>query len=46
MLDLIEAGDRAGLERLMRKHIGHVRGSWAGRSEGGTENTRNEEASR
>ncbi len=33
MLDLIEAGDRAGLERLMRVHIGHVRGRWAGRAE-------------
>jgi DNA-binding GntR family transcriptional regulator len=33
MLRLIEAGDRRGLERLMRVHIGHVRGSWAGRAE-------------
>jgi DNA-binding GntR family transcriptional regulator len=33
MLRLIEAGDAAGLDDLMRKHIGHVRGSWAGRSE-------------
>ncbi|MEV6812743.1 GntR family transcriptional regulator [Micromonospora sp. NPDC051296] len=33
MLDLIEAGDRRGLERLMRAHIGHVRGRWAGRAE-------------
>ncbi|KXK61203.1 GntR family transcriptional regulator [Micromonospora rosaria] len=33
MLDLIEAGDRSGLERLMRAHIGHVRGRWAGRAE-------------
>lgn len=31
MLDLAAAGDRAGLARLMRRHIGHVRGSWAGR---------------
>ncbi len=30
MLRLIEGGDRNGLERLMRQHIGHVRGSWAG----------------
>ena len=30
MLRLIEVGDRNGLERLMRQHIGHVRGSWAG----------------
>jgi DNA-binding GntR family transcriptional regulator len=33
MLELIEAGDAVGLEALMRRHIGHVRGSWAGRSE-------------
>lgn len=36
MLRLIEVGDRAGLEQLMRQHIGHVRGSWAGRTEGTT----------
>lgn len=34
MLDLIEAGDATGLDALMRRHIGHVRGSWAGRREG------------
>lgn len=33
MLDLVAAGDRRGLERLIRRHIGHVRGSWAGRAE-------------
>jgi DNA-binding GntR family transcriptional regulator len=33
MLRLIEAGDREQLEQLMRRHIGHVRGSWAGRAE-------------
>jgi DNA-binding GntR family transcriptional regulator len=33
MLELIGAGDRLGLRRLMRSHIGHVRGSWAGRPE-------------
>jgi len=33
MLDLIEAGDTRGLAALMRRHIGHVRGSWAGRAE-------------
>jgi DNA-binding GntR family transcriptional regulator len=33
MLELIEAADRTGLRRLMRTHIGHVRGSWAGRPE-------------
>jgi DNA-binding GntR family transcriptional regulator len=33
MLDLIEAADTAGLAELMRRHIGHVRGSWAGREE-------------
>jgi len=26
MLDLIEAGDRGGLEELMRRHLSHVRG--------------------
>lgn len=35
LLDLVDAGDRRGAERLMRRHIGHVRGSWAsGRVEG------------
>lgn len=29
LLDLIRAGDAAGAARLMRQHIGHVRGSWA-----------------
>jgi DNA-binding GntR family transcriptional regulator len=29
LLDLIEAGDADGAERLMRRHIGHVRGLWA-----------------
>ncbi|WP_432974579.1 GntR family transcriptional regulator [Dactylosporangium sp. CA-233914] len=33
MLELIEAGDVDELEQLMRRHIGHVRGSWAGRDE-------------
>jgi len=33
MLDLIVAKDRRGLERLMKAHLGHVRGSWAGRPE-------------
>lgn len=33
LLDLVEAGDRAGAEALMRKHLGHVRGIWAGREE-------------
>jgi len=33
MLDLIAANDRRGLERLMKAHIGHTRGSWAGREE-------------
>jgi DNA-binding GntR family transcriptional regulator len=33
MLRLISAGDEEGLVRLMRVHIGHVRGSWAGRAE-------------
>jgi DNA-binding GntR family transcriptional regulator len=29
LLDLLAAGDAAGVERLMRRHIGHVRGIWA-----------------
>lgn len=33
LLDLVEAGDRAGAEALMGKHLGHVRGVWAGRDE-------------
>ena len=33
MLDLIEAGDRAGLEELTVRHVGHIRGCWAGRAE-------------
>lgn len=33
MLELIEAGDPKRLDRLMRRHIGHVRGSWAGKAE-------------
>lgn len=33
LLDLVEAGDAAGAEDLMRRHLGHVRGVWAGRSE-------------
>ncbi|MFD0664529.1 GntR family transcriptional regulator [Thermocatellispora tengchongensis] len=33
MLDLIAAADPDGLNRLMTAHIGHVRGSWAGRDE-------------
>ncbi|MFE7128496.1 GntR family transcriptional regulator [Streptomyces sp. NPDC057617] len=30
LLDLIEAGDADGAEELMRRHMGHVRGIWAG----------------
>lgn len=33
LLDLLAAGDADGLTQLMQVHIGHVRGSWAGRSE-------------
>jgi DNA-binding GntR family transcriptional regulator len=33
MLDLVAAGDAKGLERLMRRHIAHLRGTWAGRAE-------------
>ena len=29
LLDLLAAGDAAGAEDLMRRHIGHVRGIWA-----------------
>jgi DNA-binding GntR family transcriptional regulator len=29
LLDLLAAGDAAGAEQLMRRHIGHVRGIWA-----------------
>lgn len=31
LLALVHAGDRRGSERLVRRHISHVRGSWAGR---------------
>jgi DNA-binding GntR family transcriptional regulator len=34
LLDLIEARDSMGAEALMRHHLGHVRGVWAGRDEG------------
>ncbi len=30
LLDLVEAGDAAGAEALMVRHIGHVRAEWAG----------------
>jgi DNA-binding GntR family transcriptional regulator len=33
MLELVKAGDTKGVEKLIRRHIGHVRGSWAGRTE-------------
>lgn len=33
MLDLVAAGDAGGLERLVRRHIAHLRGTWAGRAE-------------
>jgi DNA-binding GntR family transcriptional regulator len=33
LLDLLEAGDLTAVESLMRQHLGHVRGSWAGRPE-------------
>lgn len=29
LLDLLAAGDPDGVEELMRRHIGHVRGIWA-----------------
>jgi DNA-binding GntR family transcriptional regulator len=33
LLDRIATGDLPGLDRLITTHIGHVRGSWAGRDE-------------
>lgn len=33
LLDLLIAGDADGAEHLMRRHIGHIRGAWAGRPE-------------
>ena len=33
MCDLLAAGDGAGLEALLRTHVGHVRREWAGTSE-------------
>lgn len=33
LLDLLIAGDRRGSKALMSRHIGHIRGSWAGRPE-------------
>jgi DNA-binding GntR family transcriptional regulator len=33
LVHLIEARDADGAERLMRRHLGHVRGIWAGRSD-------------
>ncbi len=34
LLDLLEAGDGAAAEDLMRRHLGHVTGWWSGRAEG------------
>ncbi|MBS1696818.1 MAG: GntR family transcriptional regulator [Actinobacteria bacterium] len=33
LVDLLVAGDGAGAEALMRRHIGHVGGVWSGRAE-------------
>jgi DNA-binding GntR family transcriptional regulator len=33
LVDLVLAGDAVGAEGLMRRHIGHVRGTWAGARE-------------
>lgn len=33
LVDLLVAGDGAGAEALMRRHIGHVGGVWSGRQE-------------
>lgn len=35
MVDLMVVGDLAGLERLLRTHIAHVRGRWASTDESG-----------
>lgn len=35
LLDAIEAGDSEAAARVMRAHLGHVRGLWAGLNEGG-----------
>jgi DNA-binding GntR family transcriptional regulator len=35
LLDALEAGDRRGAERIMTKHLGHVRGMWANRNDRG-----------
>lgn len=35
LLDLVEHGDVEGAQSLMRTHLGHVRGVWAGRKESG-----------
>ncbi|HMR49425.1 MAG TPA: GntR family transcriptional regulator [Arachnia sp.] len=37
LLGLLERGDVEGVRELMRRHIGHVRGWWAGRPEESTE---------
>lgn len=33
LLDLLAGGDAAAAENLMRRHLAHVRGAWAGRPE-------------
>lgn len=33
LLDLLVRGDIKAVEQLMRRHLGHVRGAWAGRHE-------------
>ncbi|UNK71438.1 GntR family transcriptional regulator [Microbacterium sp. H1-D42] len=37
LVDLLVAGDGAGAEALMRRHIGHIGGVWSGRDEPSTE---------
>lgn len=32
LLELVQAGDGPGAEELLRRHIGHARGLWAGRN--------------
>lgn len=33
LLDRVEAGDAVGAQEVLRHHLGHVRGVWAGRAE-------------
>ncbi|WP_287901737.1 GntR family transcriptional regulator [Arthrobacter sp.] len=47
LLDLIQAGDAAGAEALMRRHLGHTRGLWAtGHQESGQNESSRSDTSR